>query len=266
MIALKPPSGFQLLRLLGAGTSGTVYLAMDRTLVREVAVKCVPRLSRSASDLARIVEEGSALAQISHPQCARVLDVQLTSDAIWLVMDYIPGSTLQARFDQGPPMAWQEALRYVRDLAGVLSCLADSGLAHHDVKPANVIVNDTRGACLVDFGACTKSDTGPTEIGTAAFMAPERLGPHPQVSPSAGTRADVYALGVVAYWAFIGEHPFASLMQDCEAMGRAHQFASPEWPKRTVPLELRRAIASTLRKNPRRRVSAAQFRRKLDRA
>ena len=208
----------------------------------------------SEPSAAMLLTEGQRLAQVSHPNCVRILDVQRTADAVWFVMEYVPGPTLQDLLDQAEPPPPATSLAMIRDLADVLAHLAHLGLVHHDIKPGNIIINPARGPVLVDFGSCVAASRPGESNGSVAFMAPERLEPG---SSSAGPGADVYALGVLAFWLLVGSHPFAQALSSPAAMAHAHRTATPLSTGRGLPRTVRRAVRSATQPDPQRRISAA---------
>lgn len=200
---------YVLLRRVGSGGFGSVWLAHDEDLQRDVAVKVVPRGPGGGDE--RAAREALAAARLSHPGVVALHEAGQDEEAFYLVSEYVDGATLDA-------LAAQGALSD-RDVAVIGAALCDAighaharGVVHRDVKPQNVLIpeapqSDAGVAKLTDFGvASLAGDASLTRtgdvLGTLAYMAPEQAEGRP-----AGPPADVYALGVVLYEAFAGEHP-----------------------------------------------------------
>lgn len=268
-MTLTPPDGYTLDRRLGAGSSGTVWLAMDNSLNRTVALKLVPR-DRNSNGLANRerpghaasrLAEGRVLASLQNQHVARVFDITEDEHGTWLIMEYVPGPTLQDVLDAPASIEIHRATHWCAQLADALVALANLGVVHSDVKPANVIVWKQRHCRLVDFGLAQVRSPSDTPLGTPACTSPE------QANGQSGTPAsDVYSLGVVAYWLLAGQHPFEFAAGDSDRMIEAHRTVRPK-PARSVkhalPASLSRTLGATLRKDPRRRPSAIEFRGRL---
>ena len=203
---------------LGAGGMGVVYKAVDTRLGREVAIKLLqPELLRNASANTRFLREARAAAHLSHPNIAVLYDVGEHDGKPYLVMEYIPGRTLDRCLESGP-LSLQQWSNYSLALASALKHAHDRGILHRDIKSSNIIITDEAIPKLLDFGlACfretgmeTRTETfvtGPgTWVGTLHFAPPEVISGH-----SADIRSDIYSLGVVLYHMACGSLPFAGL-------------------------------------------------------
>ncbi|MFD9977989.1 serine/threonine-protein kinase [Streptomyces sp. NPDC059017] len=208
---------FELIERLGSGGMGTVWRARDTVLHREVALKAV-RSGASASEAVRerVLREARALARLSHPHVVTIHHIVDAEPHPWIVMELVPGASLQDRLAQGP-LTPPEAARIGRQVLSALRAAHAAGIQHRDVKPANVLMrpagaNGHAGsggdtAVLTDFGiAALQGSTALTEtgelIGSPEYMAPERVrgrDDHPA--------SDLWSLGLVLYVGVEGVSP-----------------------------------------------------------
>jgi serine/threonine protein kinase len=206
---------YRLERKLGEGGMGSVYLATDARLGRNVAVKVISRaLARTADARARFLREARSAAALSHANIAALHDIGETAETPWLVMEYVDGASLRSRLSGGLGEAvW---LRYAAEIAAALAHAHARRIIHRDIKPENILITLDDRVKVIDFGlaravqeqaAASGSITQPNAfIGTPAYAAPELL-----TGGAASPRSDVYSLGVVLYEMACGEQPFARL-------------------------------------------------------
>ena len=210
-------------RELGRGGMATVYLARDERHHRAVAVKVVhPELTSvvgASSGARRFQREIEIAAQLNHPHILPLYDSGAGSGHLYYIMPFVDGESLRARLARGP-LAIDDAVRVLRDLARALAHAHRHGVVHRDIKPENILLNRDGDALVADFGvakalaAAVDSDQRQAHetlsaiglvIGTPAYMAPEQaLG-----DAETDQRADLYALGLVAYEMLAGATPFA---------------------------------------------------------
>jgi serine/threonine protein kinase len=189
---------YRVLGRLGAGGMAVVVLAEDEQLGRKVAVKRLH--ADSAGDAGRRFEREAKLgASLNHPNIVAVYDIVTDEDSVLIVMEYVDGGTLRLEMDSGP-MAPARAIEVLCGVAAALDHAHEHGVAHRDVKPANVLIARRGGDVkLTDFGIATAAEqsniTGSgVVLGTAAYLAPERLDGNP-----GGPASDVYATAAVAF-------------------------------------------------------------------
>jgi len=197
---------------LGRGGMGTVWLASDEVLGRQVAVKEVTFPAAAEEELRllreRTLREARAAARFEHPQVTTVHDVVEEDGKPWIVMEHVPSRTLgQVLRDQGP-MPVNLVARIGIDLLGALQAAHRAGIVHRDVKPDNVLIDAEWRAWLTDFGIATSSgDSGLTEtgimLGSPPYMAPERAR-----NEKPGPAADMWSLGATLFTAVEGRPPF----------------------------------------------------------
>ncbi|HEU4412302.1 MAG TPA: serine/threonine-protein kinase, partial [Polyangiaceae bacterium] len=214
-----PPAAFDdyaLVRLLGRGSTGAVYLAEDTLLARHVAIKFVDAVGPGSERRERFLNEARAVARVHHPNVIGLYRVGEVSGRPYLVTEFARGEPL----DRLPvPLPWSKVLAIGIDLARGLSAAHRRGLLHCDIKPQNAILTD-EGTKLVDFGLARLVRGGPSPAraeassggegrapqGTPHFMAPELWRGEPPTK-----RSDVYALGALLYYLSAGRGPFASV-------------------------------------------------------
>ncbi|MFJ6936104.1 protein kinase [Streptomyces sp. NPDC101132] len=176
---------FELLERLGSGGMGTVWRALDRALHREVALKEVRPVHGPGPDEGsgllreRVLREARALARINHPHVVTIHHIVDRGPHPWLVMELLPGDTLQSRAERAP-LTPAEAARTGREVLAGLRAAHAAGIHHRDVKPANVLLRADGSAVLTDFGIAALQDASSLTvtgeiIGTPEYLAPERI-------------------------------------------------------------------------------------------
>jgi eukaryotic-like serine/threonine-protein kinase len=202
---------YRIVRPLGEGWPGMVYLAVQEGLDREVSLKVLAREADDPQAESRFEREAAALARLNHPACAEVIDYGIHEDALFLAVHFVHGPSLADATDG--PWAPLEALTLAIDLAEGLAHAHERGVVHRNLDPRRIVLVEAgrrrRRACMVDFGlarlqqADLDTTAGRAPVGTPAYMAPER------VRGEAGdARTDVYGLGLILFELLTGEHPF----------------------------------------------------------
>jgi len=190
---------------LARGGVGVVYRARDPGLGRDVAVKLLHAGRGAAPNLRRRFQrEAEALARLSHPHVVAVHAAGEAAGCPYLVMDLVPGASLQDRLDREGPLPVREAVGLAAKIARALEAVHAAGLLHRDVKPANVLLRaGDRAPLLTDFGLAKDLDSSQTRLsktgrflGTPGFWPPEQA--RGRLSET-GPAADVYALGATLY-------------------------------------------------------------------
>jgi serine/threonine-protein kinase len=186
-------------RVLGTGGMGTVSLAEDTVLGRQVALKRVTSAA-GASGLLRLRREALVGASISHPNLVSIYDVDETEDGeLVIVMEYVEGETLRDAIAREDGLGTDEALRVLSGAAAGLDAIHAQGIVHRDVKPANVLLGHNRDVKVADLGIASVTDrtqitTSGAIVGSLGYMAPEQMHEAP-----ATPAIDIYALAAVAY-------------------------------------------------------------------
>jgi serine/threonine protein kinase len=245
---------------LGRGGMGVVLKAFDPALRRNVAVKVLSAaLASSGAARQRFLREARAAAAVVHPHVVGVYAVVEAAGQPFLVMEYVPGRSLQERLDRQGPLALTEILRIGMQTADGLAAAHAQGLVHRDVKPANILLeDDVERVRLTDFGlARAAAEAALTRSGVVAgtphFMSPEQA-----LGKAADQRADLFSLGSTLYASCAGHPPFradsplAVLKRVCEEKPRPLLDINPETPR-----WLEAIIARLMHKDPARRFQTA---------
>jgi serine/threonine protein kinase len=204
---------YALTDVLGRGGMGTVWLATDQVLERQVALKEVT-FSVDLSDedrrilRERTLREARAAARLVHPHVTAVYDVVEDGGKPWLVMEHVSARSLQEILEMEGPLAPDAVARIGLDVLAALEAAHEAGIVHRDVKPANVLVDRAGGARLTDFGIAhatgdSSLTTGGALIGSPSYMAPERAN-----GETPGPAVDLWSLGATLYAAVEGRPPF----------------------------------------------------------
>ncbi|WP_061238823.1 serine/threonine-protein kinase [Ectopseudomonas composti] len=200
--------GFDIDGVIGEGAMATVYLALQRSLERKVALKIMaPALAADASFCERFLREGKTLARLAHPHIVTVHDIGNVGEHYYMAMEYLPNGTLRERIAAG--LSPEQGLQYIRQIASALGYAHSQGLIHRDVKPANILFRADGTAVLSDFGIAKSLDdrTQFTQVGFAVGT-PNYMSPEQARGLDIDGRADLYALGVVLYEILVGELPY----------------------------------------------------------
>jgi tetratricopeptide (TPR) repeat protein len=218
-------SRYEIVRFLGAGGMGEVYLAEDRELGRIVALKRVSEdVAGSTAERAHLRDEARAAARLNHPNIAALYDAFEQNGQLWLVIEYVEGENLSARTRRGPATV-EEIVSAGVQLADAVAHAHARGIVHRDVKPANIQLTADGRIKILDFGVAklrpaptggaaeVLANTGTARIvGTPQYMAPEGF------AGRADERSDLYSLGVVLFELATGHPPFAG--DDVEQLWR----------------------------------------------
>jgi eukaryotic-like serine/threonine-protein kinase len=256
---------YRLLRPLGAGGMGRVWLGQDEVLHRDVAIKEVippAGLTESESDQAatRGLREARAIARLNHPNVVRIYDVVTAEPHPWIVMEYVPSRSLQQVLEEDGPMRPAEAARIGLGVLAALVAAHRAGVLHRDVKPSNVLLAEDR-VVLTDFGLATLAgDSTVTRtgqiLGSPAYIAPERAR-----DGTTGPESDLWSLGATLYAAVEGRSPY----QRSTAIGTLTALATEPPDRMTHAGPLGRVLKGLLDKDPRSRMGAAEAERRLRR-
>jgi serine/threonine protein kinase len=264
---------YRVLRQIGAGGMGTVYLAerSDAEYRREVAIKVVQRGMGSDFILRRFRTERQILAALDHPNIARLFDGGTTEDGLpYFVMEHIVGEDLLA-YAEARRLTVRERIALFREVCSAVAYAHQRLVVHRDLKPGNVIVTEEGVPKLLDFGLAKLLE--PDSSGSGAEMTatgvriftPEYASPEQVRGGPVTTASDVYSLGVVLYRLLTGQSPYRVPTRSPEAISRAVLEQDPVRPSsatvsgaRALRGDLDTIVARALRKEPERRYGSAE--------
>ncbi|MFO0978393.1 MAG: SUMF1/EgtB/PvdO family nonheme iron enzyme [Planctomycetaceae bacterium] len=205
---------YRLLRPLGEGAMGSVFLALDTTLDRRVALKMPKTITGDTAEfLARFTREARAAARLSHPNICRVYDAGEIDGTAFITMDFIDGTPLSRQIGSFPLQSVSEVLRIAGLIASAMAHAHASGIIHRDLKPGNILLDEQRTPFVTDFGLARRlvpsEGTRITQegllIGTPAYMSPEQVRGQQDL---VGVASDIYSFGVVLFEMLTGRLPF----------------------------------------------------------
>jgi predicted Ser/Thr protein kinase len=254
---------------LDKGGRGRVYRVLHPNLPGEMVLKIAREpMSLNPSVRGEFLEEGQLLARLKHPNLARVIDLDFHDDRPFLVLEYVPGRTLQRYAEETRPKP-SEAARLIAELAGAVDYLHRQGVIHQDIKPRNVLIEPDGTPRLIDFGLARLREAWSDESsgltgGTPAFMAPEQAsGRQDQIGP----QTDVFGLGAALYFLLTGQPLYEGSSQVALLkQAREANITSPRRLNPRVPRALERICLKALDREPsNRHQTAADLRRALRR-
>lgn len=249
---------YRILSHLGSGGMSAVYLAEHVLMRRRVAIKVLPKARvEDSSYLERFHREAQAVAALDHSNIVRAYDVSQEDNVHFLVMEYVPGKSLQEMVATDGPFSYVDAADYIRQAAEGLGAAHDAGMVHRDIKPGNLLVDKKGVVKILDLGLAMfyeSKDDNPLTIrhdekvlGTADYLSPEQA----LDSHTVDIRADIYSLGCTLYFMLTGHPPFpdGTLAQRL----LAHQTRQPapiEAERKDIPPGLLAIVNKMMQKKP----------------
>jgi len=233
---------YEVVKKLGDGATSTVFLARDAFNTREVAIKLVSQHALKDENRGQLLHhlfliEASLAGKLNHPHIVEIYDAVADEDNAYIVMEYVPGGTLQ-RFTRGDNLlALGDVIEVIYKCARALDFASQLGVIHRDIKPANILVKDNTDIKVTDFGSAALLMTERTVvdgIGTPAYMSPEQ-----HLSEPVNVQTDIYALGVVMFQMLTGRLPFNA----DNIASLAHQVLNTDPP---LPSQLRQEVPTEL--------------------
>ncbi|HXG86873.1 MAG TPA: serine/threonine-protein kinase [Vicinamibacterales bacterium] len=258
-------SHYRLCAQVGSGAMGTVYRAHDERLRRDVAVKVLGGCRTDGGLCTSLVNEAQMLSRLNHPNIAAVYDMGVLDGREFVVLEFVPGCTLQEML-VGGPLAPREVARLGAQMARGLAAAHAEGVIHRDVKPANIKVTPAGDLKLLDFGvarlagetraqrSATDDFTGP--VGTVPFMSPEQVR-----CETLDERSDIFSAGGVLFYMATGRPAFPQPQLGCLIDALLHlDPIRPSVINPNIPPALEAVLLRALRKRPEDRYqSAAQL-------
>jgi serine/threonine protein kinase/transposase-like protein len=261
--------GYRLIELLGEGGMGSVYLANQTTLDRNVALKVVrERLAKHASMLARFTREAYAAAQLVHPNVVQIYDMGDDNGSCFFSMELVDGQSLHEYVAEKKKVDPEQASKFILQAARGLQCAHNAGMVHRDIKPANLLVNKDGLVKVADLGLVKVPDQDEIEddvremsalsasqdltrvgttIGTPYYMAPEQA----KSAITADHRADIYSLGCTFYVLLTGKRPFeGNSIEEVVSKHTLEPIVMPSMIVERVPEELSAVVAKMMEKRP----------------
>jgi tetratricopeptide (TPR) repeat protein len=231
-----------------------VFLAEETRLGRQVVVKVLPPEMGAAVNTERFEREIQLAARLQHPHIVPLLTAAASGDILYYIMPYIAGESLRAKLSREGELPVAEAAKILREVVDALSYAHRNGVVHRDIKPDNVLLSDGH-AVVTDFGVAkaVSASSGSSltslgvALGTPAYMAPEQAAADPHVDH----RADIYAVGALAYEMLSGRTPFTA--PTAQALLAAHITQTPEpvaKHRTAVPVALNNLLMRCLEKRP----------------
>jgi serine/threonine-protein kinase len=232
---------YRILSSLGSGGFGSVYLAEDTWIDKKVAIK-VPH--RQNVDFGEMLKEPRLLASMSHPNIVTVLTAEKQDDVFFIVMEYVPGETLEHLIINEGALDLPRALDFTCQMCNAVDHAHRAGILHRDLRPGNMLVSDTGMLKVTDFGTSRLLEIaahGTTVIGSPPYMAPE------QFHGKAVFASDVYSLGITMYQMLTGCLPYDTpAPADIERLERGELVTAPRLKNARIPKAINDIIMRAL--------------------
>ncbi len=259
---------YQVLRKLGSGAMGTVYLGWDPKLKREIALKTI-RISSQVSEQERtrltksLIDEGVHSAQLMHPNIVTVFDIAGDDQYAFVAMELVTGGALDLQLKANEVYSIAQVLVIADGVLAGLQAAHDAGIIHRDIKPANVLIDETGVVKVTDFGIAgsiqLKDKNTHVIMGTPGYIAPECY-----QSQGYSEKTDLFAVGVLMLECLTGNMVFAGRSTE-QIMSRTQikDVRLPATLEKTMPEPMKQLIEGLLRKDPDQRIDSAENARKL---
>jgi serine/threonine protein kinase len=249
------PGEFRVVRLLGEGAFGQVWLADDLNVGRQVALKVLkPLRAADKGALEALRNEARLLGSLRHPNVVQVYAVRQSGGDHYLVLQYVRGGSLADRLQKTGPLPWQQAARVVADVGEALSHVHTRGIVHRDVNPANILWDPEGGeAVLTDFGVSCRLADPSTAAGTVPYLAPEAL------DGRVGPALDVFSLAATLFRLATGVVPFPADDIVTHVGKVLDGLPDPDPRSSVLPPDLERLVRTALAADPEGRPDLPQF-------
>ena len=254
MSAEKKLGRYQIQTHLGAGAFADVYKATDTILNRVIALKVLkPMLLADREAFDRFTREAQVAANLFHPHIATVLDMGEAEGRYFIAMRYVDGMSLDKVISERGALPWEEAFTITEQIAAALQFAHNKGLVHRDVKPQNIIVSQSEGAVLTDFGLVKAMQSSGYSSATSMIGTPAYIPPEIWEGKDATPASDQYALACVVTEMLTGKVLFGGKTPPAVM---AKHFKPPEWPApwpAGIPANIKTVLAKALSREPKER-------------
>ncbi len=248
-------SRYNIVRELGEGGMGKVYLAEDTQLNRKIVLKVLPRsVAVRKTIMERFQREARAAAALKHPNIVTVYDFNQYTDGHYIAMEYIDGVSLQDLLDKKKVLSQTKVLDIVLQAGRGLRSAHQAGIVHRDIKPGNIMIDREGWVKVLDFGLAKLTDFQRltkygTRMGTIPYMSPEQVR-----GEEVDERSDIFSMGVVLYQLLTQRLPFNGETEAALMYAIAHNSPEPiDRQKSGINADLQRVVGKALYKNPERR-------------
>ncbi len=244
--------GYKVLRKIGQGGMGSVYVAEQLSLHREVALKVLSeKFTDDRAFVDQFVNEARSAAALNHPNVVQVYDVGRENGRYYFSMEYVPGGSLEERLAENGPPPWTDALNWMIDASNALIFAAKREILHRDVKPDNLMLAEDGSAKLCDLGLAKKAANADLLaagiIGTPAFISPEAIRRKKEID----ARSDLYSLGCTFYRVLTGGNPYpGSTVKDILLGHLRNPVPRVSAKNHDVPKELDDVVYRLMQKEP----------------
>src|SRR5256884_7678687 len=235
----------KVLSTIGSGGFGRVYLAQDTWIDKRVALK-VPH--KQALDFGELLREPRLLATLDHPNIVTILTAEKQENVFFIVMEFVPGETLETIIARDGPLDVTRALDYTCQISNAVDHAHKQGVLHRDLRPSNVLVSDSGMLKVADFGTSRFLEIaahGTTVIGSPPYMAPE------QFHGKAGFASDVYSLGVTMYPMLTGMLPYdAPAPAELDKLMSGELVSPPRLKNPSIPKQISDIVMTAMAPDP----------------
>jgi serine/threonine protein kinase len=258
---LRRVGRFDLISRVGIGGFGTVWKARDQELDRVVAIKIPRKGQLNAGEIEQFFREARSAAQLRHPNIVPIHEVGRDQDTIFIVCDLVRGVSL-SDWMTGQRPDCREVSQLCRTLAEALHHAHEHGVIHRDMKPSNIMIDESGEPHLMDFGLAKRETNEVTMtvdgqiLGTPAYMSPEQAGGHGHWTDR---RTDIYSLGVILFELLTGEQPFRGNAQMQVHQRMVEDAPDPRTLNRHIPRDLSTICLKCLERDPNGRYSNARL-------
>jgi serine/threonine-protein kinase len=232
---------YKIFSTLGSGGFGTVYLAEDTWIDKKVALK-VPH--KQNLDFGELLREPRLLASLNHPNIVTILTAERQQNVFFIVMEFVPGDTLEAIIARDGALDVSQALDYTCQICNAVDHAHRHGVLHRDLRPSNVMVTDNGMVKVADFGTSRFLEIaahGTTVIGSPQYMAPE------QFQGKAVFASDLYSIGVTMFQMLTGTMPYDTpTAADLERLKRGELLTSPRLRNPKIPKPISQAVMKAM--------------------